>query len=89
MKIRSGFVSNSSSSSFILDLSKITTKQFNKIKEKNVSLPGLDAWTIDVSEGGLVYFNTWMDNFSIEDWRKFFKKTKIDISAIKEECEDG
>jgi len=76
MKIRNGFVSNSSSSSFIIQRSDLTASQLYAIEHhieyaNEHELDGGnhhedDAWSItcdrDIIEG-----STWMDNFSMSD----------------------
>ena len=75
MKRRFGFVSNSSSSSFIINLRDISAEQLVKIqnhvefgKENDILYcDPSDAWTIEVT-GIDVRGQTNMDNFSMEDF---------------------
>lgn len=68
MKIRNGFVSNSSSSSFVIFLDNITTTQLKMIENHGDSDSDYDdKWVID-SDGSTVRGHTWMDNF---DMRSF------------------
>lgn len=70
MKIRTKFVSNSSSSSFTISLNDITAMQLRMIEnymEIAKVLGGYDddePWTIDV-EGAVVRGRTFMDNFDM------------------------
>lgn len=83
MKIRSGFVSNSSSSSFVLSLSEITPAQYlaimnNKYDDQPYSNVG-DAWDIEVTETE-IRGSTFMDNYSMSE---FFEKIGVDDSKVK------
>ena len=78
MKIRSGFVSNSSSSSFVIYLGDITDKQLNKIKNHIHFAQKMrtieykcehDAWNIEVDEEkNIVRGWTWVDNFDMHEF---------------------
>jgi len=71
MKLRKGFVSNSSSSSFVIPLKDITGLQLSMIiKHSEVAcvLGGYDyedAWDIEI-EGVIVRGKTFMDNFDMQ-----------------------
>lgn len=74
MKIRSGFVSNSSSSSFAVSLHKLTVTQLCQIlnheacgAELGVEYAASDPWNISV-KNGVLYGDTWMDNFNMEEF---------------------
>ena len=79
MKIRSGFVSNSSSSSFIVKKNLITAKQAYMI-DNHVPYARMkgwdcgycdedrDAWSIEHIDEDTMRLSTWMDNFSMSDF---------------------
>ncbi len=69
MKVRSGFVSNSSSASFIIDKRYITTDQIEKIKEFNNSKKCWDYWSISEDDEFLRGYTT-MDNDYLYEWIK-------------------
>jgi hypothetical protein len=97
MKKRMGFVSNSSSSSFIIRAKNLTAAQFEQIKKQN-SEQGYDAWDIEYYEHGheannyyydhvdepFYLFKTGMDNFDLEDYIEEVLTTKPDMSKIIE-----
>jgi len=69
MKIRSGFVSNSSSSSFVVALSVLTEKEkrkildYEKVSRRESQNKYRDHWSIRVDkERGVMYGFTTMDN---------------------------
>jgi len=90
MKLRKGFVSNSSSSSFIISGEGITELQKkmleNHIEYANREWPGeffadgYDAWTIHINENGDIEGDTMMNNFDIEE---FMKRIGICTCRIK------
>lgn len=74
MKIRVGFVSNSSSSSFAIALRKLSLEQVCKIlnhqvwgEKLGVDYAKTDPWHIIV-ENGVLYADTDMDNFDMEEF---------------------
>ena len=89
MKIRNGFVSNSSSASFVLDLSKVTKKQRKQL-DNHISigykiLPECEQYFSDCDEyqmeedgKGNLLLKTGMTNFSME---AFFKAIGIRDNA--------
>jgi hypothetical protein len=94
MKIRSGFISNSSSQSFVLlKYDGLKASQVNKIKNhiffgKGLRIDGSreeDIWNIDEDELTLKG-NTWMNNFDME---KFFIEIGIDMSKVRFSEEQG
>lgn len=90
MKIREGFVSNSSSSSFVIDRSAVTPSQIFSIVHhidcaKELGLTAdtgycaeFDAWTITLHPGYIRGYTS-MDNF---DMRKFLNVIGVDASVI-------
>jgi hypothetical protein len=77
VKIRNGFVSNSSSSSFAILRSNLTDLQVQQIQNHDDEA-GDNAWTIEV--GRCVIGNTSMDNF---DMAEFLSKIGICDCKIK------
>jgi hypothetical protein len=68
MKVRNGFVSNSSSSSFIIDRNYLSQVMIDAIIERNNrEWDNGDEWTITLTEKYL-YFYTHMDNFDLESY---------------------
>jgi len=65
MKLRTGFVSNSSSSSFILHTRHVTCGQLDTIKTKVRSLSRDSAWHYYSREGLKLEFYCSMDNFDL------------------------
>jgi len=90
MKIRTGFVSNSSSSSFVISLDNITDVQLEKIKNHihfAQDMRDIDyskehnAWDISVDEEkNVVQGNTFMDNFSMST---FLRNIGVSRDAVK------
>ena len=85
MKTRNGFVSNSSSSSFIISKNVLNEIQIDAIKNhasnlyfKRSGCDKYDAWNI--SEDDLfIYGSTSMDNFDME---KFLSIIGVDLNTI-------
>lgn len=75
MKIRSGFVSNSSSSSFILQKKDLTAEQIEKIENhieegEKLGMAGAkkdNIWFIEIHED-VIKGSTSMDNFSMKNF---------------------
>lgn len=74
MKLRLGFVSNSSSASFILDKRYMSGSQMFDVMQ----YVGPDGWTITEDED-FIRGDTCMDN---EDIAEFFKKIDLRMRAI-------
>ena len=66
MKIRYGFVSNSSSSSFVLPLRCLTALQLKQLEDHGKEAGG-DAWSIHVTNL-TVEGSTGMNNFDMHDF---------------------
>ena len=82
MKIRQGFVSNSSSSSFVINKINLSEKQIEQIKNHGSYMrynEQSDAWTIEEDEFE-ISGSTWMDNFSMLE---YLEKINVDISKVK------
>jgi hypothetical protein len=86
MKIRTGFVSNSSSSSFVISRKDLTEKQIDKIKNhlaiarakwpKEFFTSDYDQWDIVVNpDTDTVSGTTIQDNFDMEN---FMRRIKVD-----------
>lgn len=86
MKTRNGFISNSSSSSFIISKNCLSELQINAIKNhattsyfKRNACNEYDAWNIDEDEF-CIYGRTDMDNFSMDD---FLRVLGVNMSIVK------
>lgn len=80
MKIRRGFVSNSSSSSFVVSLRNLSLEQLCKIlnyqiwgEKLGIEYAKSDAWNISIRHG-MLCGDTFMDNF---DMREFLDKIGV------------
>jgi hypothetical protein len=87
MRIRTGFVSNSSSASFAISISDLTEKQLLQFKKYPGStrkfrdlefLEDAKDWCINISVKHVVGF-TYMDNFDIQAW---FDKLEIPKTIV-------
>lgn len=69
MKIRTSFVSNSSSSSFIANIDRLTKKEIKKLLDYEKSDENTDGWQINIDkERGLIVGSTLMDNGAFSAW---------------------
>ncbi|KKK81672.1 hypothetical protein LCGC14_2811080 [marine sediment metagenome] len=87
MKIRDGFVSNSSSSSFVISRQDITAKQLYQIinhealaSSFGTPCPPEDAWSIDDTLAEVVSGSCWMDSFNM---REFMENIGVDVEKVK------
>lgn len=87
MKVRAGFVSNSSSSSFVVRREDINAKQLYQIihHEELAESFGLycsdgSSWSIEDDLSEVVKGSTWMDNFNM---RAFMDCIGIDMDKVK------
>ena len=90
MKVRRGFVTNSSSSSFIIEKKYLTKNQILAIRNHRllgekigIDYSTTDYWNIDENED-FITGDTYMDNFSMED---FLEKIGVDSSKINWGCD--
>jgi hypothetical protein len=79
MKTRTGFVSNSSSSSFIIDKKHLTTQQIELIKNHSASEGCDDPWDVE-EKGEYVVGSTWMDNFDME---KYLREIGVPMDKVE------
>lgn len=101
MKIRGGFVSNSSSSSFVISKAHVTPAQLKLIRSHSIKAPKLvpeevrysrqdhtlggDAWTITENDRCIGGF-TWMDNF---DFFHYLVHIGVDLEKVQRDLEHG
>lgn len=85
MKIRDGFVSNSSSSSFIISLDNITGKQMRQIKNHVAKMVkshydnSEDAWQITIDDNNIKGYSS-MDNF---DMNAYLDEIGVDPAVVE------
>lgn len=85
MKIRNGFISNSSSSSFVLNKNLLSGLQIKLIMDyknvcENYGIKMLDEWEIQEKKDK-IFFSTYMDNDYMKD---FLKQLDIPFRAIED-----
>lgn len=83
MKVRVGFVSNSSSSSFIINLDDISAKQLRKIVYNPTTNPQHEdrgSWDIEVTEKEVKGY-TYMDNFNFYNY--LVEEVMVEPSKVK------
>lgn len=67
MKTRSDYVTNSSSSSFVISRSALSSRQVDKILRHTDNIDPMDYWDIEITEHK-VKGSTSMDNFDMESY---------------------
>ena len=89
MKVRRGFVTNSSSSSFIIAKKYLTKNQILAIRNHKllgeklgIDYSTTDYWNIEENDD-FITGDTYMDNFSMKD---FLEKIGVDSSKINWGC---
>jgi hypothetical protein len=86
MKIRNGFVSNSSSSSFLIAKKDISPKKIKKIKSHRIKARKVDMWCNDDEVWSIgetenyIYGSVWMDNFSMYT---FMERIGVKMKKVK------
>lgn len=78
MKKRKGFVSNSSSASFVICLYELRQCDLDRILTNARN----NCWSIDV-EHGLVKGFTSMDNYNKTEWINFLKSIHVEPSLME------
>jgi len=82
MKIRQGFVSNSSSCSFTIPMTHLSLYQYYKLVKFGKDYD--TGWSIYIHDDeGVVEFYTGMDNFALDEWLKIMEMYDVDTSAVK------
>lgn len=82
MKKRNGFVSNSSSSSFIIPLEDLSAKQLRQIQHHDGLTNENDAWYIEIDDDkDIVRGSTTMNNFDMYSYLK--DRVKINMNSIE------
>ena len=86
MKTRIAFVSNSSSSSFIISKKKLTAEQLDKIRNhdelgEEMGIAHAKGWAWEIREqDDMISGETWMDNFDMEE---FMQRIGVPDSSIE------
>ena len=82
MKTRIGFVSNSSSSSFVIPLEDVSAKQLRQIQHHDGLADKYDAWCIEVDDDrDIVRGTTTMDNFDMYTYLR--DRVKVNMGSVK------
>jgi hypothetical protein len=79
MKIRNGFVSNSSSASFVIDRKYVSQDMINKIFDHEDVAEG-EEWTVVMNDKEIIC-STYMDNF---DLLEYVRKIGVPEEAIRD-----
>jgi len=98
MKIRAGFVSNSSSSSFMVPKASITGEQYEKIlnhieegkylgmdKNEGYKISYRDEWRFTETENILKGYTS-MDNFDMQEFMQLIGVNKIEAHFEGDDC---
>ena len=78
MKIRNGFVSNSSSSSFVISTSDLTMRQYDQLEKHYHHCDRGDSWIINYGKENVTGY-THMDNF---DMHHFLETIGVDMKKV-------
>ena len=81
MKIRNGFVSNSSSSSFLISKRNLSDEQINGIYNHEEYSGEADAWSVSEQGNAYIFVSTFMDNFDMYEY--LTEELNIDKNKIK------
>jgi hypothetical protein len=78
MKTRNGFVSNSSSSSFVVALSALSKPEVNALMDYFSSEDNTDGWSASIDEyRGIIEGSTCMDNGAFEEFLEEMRINKV------------
>lgn len=84
MKIKTDFTTNSSSSSFVINLNDITAKQLKLIQNHEL-VAGHDAWRLNETDD-IITGDTFMDNFDMYSYLE--DEVGVDMSKVTWESDN-